>query len=109
MTPLTRTADPDTSHEAAVDAEKNRQWTRLAVMEALWVLGQATDEEIAEVAHHFSQQFSFSGLRTRRCEMVRSGIVRQLRWDNLHVGVERKTRSGCWAKVWELTPNGGDE
>lgn len=108
MTPLARTSDPDTSRDAAWVAKMNRQWTRLAVMEALWALDQATDEQIEEWSRVQIPCFSPSGLRTRRLEMQREGKVRQVRYPN-GMFKYRRTRSGCEALVWELTPQEGEE
>lgn len=118
MTPLARTSDPETSVEAAAYAVTNRQWTRMAVVDALWSLERATDEEIEDwVRHNWPMAMSPSGLRTRRKELERLGFVRKAYQplgeaapDSYYViPLRRRTQSGCFAQVWELTPNEGEE
>ncbi len=90
----TRKTDPETSLAAAASVTELTKKQEL-VLSVLRELGPMTDEQIAE---QWVRPFSESGLRTRRSELVRRGLVR---WTGEH----RKLRSGRMARVWEA-PDG---
>ena len=87
----TRKTDPETSLAAAESVAKITEKQR-SVLAVLRHYGPATDEEIRDKFPPNSQ--SDSGLRTRRSELVRRGLVR-------HSGEYRTLASGRQARVWE--------
>lgn len=94
--PVARSTDPDTSH-AAADSVSD-ETIRTSYMRILGVLNNEdrTDEEIAQILQGWP---TLSGLRTRRCEMVRLGLVT---WS----GEKRTLKSGRKARVWAITDLG---
>jgi len=101
LLPRARNEDPETSHQAAKSV-KERTVTELHrwILSTLrWeVSGGMTDEEL-QVFHSISYSSkpppsSNSGLRTRRCELVRMGLVEE-------VG-RSKTKGGRSCIVWGL-------
>ena len=95
-TPLARLSDPDSSHAAARSVTGLRDKQR-AVLDALVACGGlATDEQIAVryVRDGYPPQ-SDSGLRTRRAELVRAGLVKDS-------GVRAKLRTGRKAVLWAV-------
>ena len=93
MTAIARNTDPETSHEAA--ATVRVRTSQLAVY-ALLCHGPATDEQLAERADQMGVVMSPSGLRSRRCELVRMGWV-------CDTGRREITASGRRSIVWEIT------
>lgn len=90
-----RSTDPDTSHEAAASIKDLRQ-SQFKV----WMLfgafpDGATDEELLDRARQIGFLISDSGLRTRRSELVRQGLVE---WS----GEKKWTTSGRRTRVWQL-------
>jgi len=86
-----RNADPVTSHQAA-ESVTNMRTLHSLILGVLVSAGPLTDEGIAE---NFSYaMFSPSGLRSRRAELVRMGLVRDS-------GERKLTRSGRKTIVWE--------
>jgi hypothetical protein len=90
---LARTTDPSTSHQAAqsVSVLRHRQWVLAAISD----FGPMTDEAMVSLLDACELQISPSSARTRRCELVRMGLVRES-----GLGV---TRSGRSAVRWEAT------
>ena len=94
-TPRARTTDPETSHEAA-ESVRNVTTTHEYVLRAL--RRPRTDRELLEAYRQFKRapRASESGIRSRRAELVRAGLVRDSK---------RRVRleSGRRAIVWEKT------
>jgi len=90
-----RTMDPETSHEAA-ESVRNVTTTHEYVLRAL--RRPRTDPELLEAYRQFKRapRASESGIRSRRAELVRAGLVRDSK---------RRVRleSGRRAIVWEKT------
>lgn len=97
---LARATDPDTSHEAAAIVARNltrRQQDVLRVMRqhtAISDVALVAMYDLAAAAGRVSQQ-SQSGIRTRRCELVRRGLVRDS-------GKRVRLGSGRGAIAWEV-------
>jgi len=91
MTHLARTSDPETSRSAPQGIPLSEH--RAAVLEAMTLLGEATDEEL--LRHPLVNRQTPSGIRTRRAELVRLGLV-------VNSGHQRPTERGCRAVVWRL-------
>ncbi len=93
-----RRTDPETSWEAARSVSKKLRETQTAVLTFLRQYGPMTDEKlVAEYALlHATPSQSPSGLRTRRGELVRQGLVRD-------TGRREKLRSGSSGNVWEAS------
>ena len=96
--PKARATDPETSHKA-VPKKLNLTRCREAALVVLRELGPMTDEQLhsaysarARMGHAPSQ--SPSGLRTRRCELVRMGLARF---------VGETTTGGKSLSVWSAT------
>lgn len=98
--PKARRSDPDTSVAAADSVKRTtveRQRTRIVAL--LDVRGPCTDEELASwYIHHWDDDFTPSGLRTRRSELVK---LRRVEW----TGEKRRISTGRLARVWRLRPN----
>ena len=93
---LARYTDPATSHEAAATVTDLRK-KQADVWHMLNTLGPLTDEQLVDAfASDWATpiQQSPSGVRTRRSELARKGLVRA-------TGTLRVTRSGRKAQVWE--------
>lgn len=80
--PKARATDPETSHKA-VPKKLNLTRNRKAVLVVLRELGPMTDEQLhsaysARARTGRAPAQSPSGLRTRRCELVRMGLVKSL-------------------------------
>lgn len=93
--PVARSTDPATSHEAAASITDLRK-KQADVWHMLHTLGAMTDEQLVDAfasdwASHMAQ--SPSGVRTRRNELARMGLVQD-------TGDLRPTRGGRRAKVW---------
>jgi hypothetical protein len=88
---LVRGSDPVTSREAAAGVQGRLVSDRAVVLEALREVGPCTDEVLVEFAQVLG--LSPSGVRTRRCELVRAGLV-------LDTGRVGRTVSGRRAIVW---------
>lgn len=96
-TAYARTTDPDTSH-AAAESITDLRLRQAAVLSVLNFVGQLTDEELVEQYGEISPvPQSPSGIRTRRAELVRKGLVR-------YAGYKRVLRSGRLGRVWEAAP-----
>jgi len=92
-TPRARTTDPKTSHDAA-ESVHDVTATQDYVLRAL--RKPRTDVELLEAYRNFKRapRASESGLRTRRSELVRQGLVRDS-------GRRVVLESGRAAIVWE--------
>ena len=94
-----RTSDPDTSHAAA--ASLTPETLRLSQSAVLSVLteypGGLTDQGLALVYGSRRPAQSESGLRTRRAELVRGGLV-------VDTGRRERLASGRMAVVWAVAP-----
>jgi hypothetical protein len=94
-TPKARRTDPKTSHDAA-DSVRDVTATQEYVLRAL--RRPRADVELVEAYRNFKRapRASESGLRTRRSELVRQGLVRDS-------GRRIVLESGRAAIVWEKT------
>lgn len=97
--PIARSSDPETSHEAAESVTHVRR-SQAAVLGVLAFLGPSTDNELISdyeegIAKYGLPQQSPSGIRTRRAELVRDGLVKDS-------GKRTWLPSGRRAIVWEL-------
>ena len=94
-TPRARTTDPKTSHDAA-ESVREITATQEYVLKAL--RRPRTDVELVKAYSAFKRapRASESGIRSRRAELVRSGLVRD---SDRRVKLE----SGRFAIVWEKT------
>lgn len=95
--PTARTADLDTSHEAARSV-KNLSETKEAILRILRTK-QLTDDQIYQIFFQGAEQgywshASMSGVRSRRAELVRDGLVKQV--------AKSETRFGRKCYVWGL-------
>ena len=92
-----RRTDPETSHEAAASIE-GLTARRQAVLEVLRRYGPLTDEELVGIYEEkrVLPPQSPSGIRTRRNELVRAGLVEA-------TDILRTTVSGRRAKTWSPT------
>ena len=95
--PVARTGDPDTSH-AAAKSVRNLTNKQEAVLTLFQGYGPMTDEtmRVKYLASGHRGPQSESGLRTRRSELVRKGLVKDS-------GERVKLASGRMAIVWEAT------
>lgn len=92
-----RNTDPATSHEAAKKVTNTARVQNI-ILSILWARGPLTDPQIAEqyynrVADGSAPLASESGLRTRRAELVKKGLVHA-------TGEREKLDSGRTATVW---------
>jgi hypothetical protein len=90
---LTRTGDPETSHDAAASLRDVRASQR-RVYELLRDYGPCTDEELQALAPRDGFLISPSGLRTRRHELVVLGFVKDS-------GRRTTMSTGRQAIIWE--------
>jgi hypothetical protein len=91
---LTRTNDPQTSHDAAASLKDVRASQR-AVYQMLRDYGPSTDERLQQLAHDHGIRMSPSGLRTRRHELTALGLV-------VDSGRTAVLATGRAAIVWEI-------
>jgi hypothetical protein len=91
-----RSTDPDTSHDAARSIGEMTE-KRQAVLDIIRAIGGGTDEDIIDAYRSSSAPMqSASGIRTRRAELVRCGLVEDS-------GMRRNRSSGRHAIVWRVT------
>ena len=95
MTPVARHTDPETSRRAAASVKDVTQ-TQAGILRTLWQIGQGDDEDIYL---YYGEYISESGLRTRRSELVRLGLVEDS-------GRRGLTASGRSCIIWRLTEQG---
>lgn len=91
-TPQARWTDPETSHIAAASVSRLTE-KRAAVLLLLREIGPATDEEL--VATYSGPPQKDSGIRTRRSELVKLGLVRP-------TGERVRNRTGGLSQTWEV-------
>jgi hypothetical protein len=96
-----RATDPSTSHAAAASVRGTPD-KRGACLLALATCGPCTDEELftyylRQVPAQGWPMQSPSGLRTRRAELVREGLVRDSKMRSLTVAGRRSI-------LWEVSP-----
>lgn len=92
-----RTSDPDTSQAAALAVTRMTS-KRLAVLRLFELSGEMTDEQLLDRYRSRSRsrgwpEQSESGLRTRRCELIRMGQLQD-------TGRTRRMTTGRMAKIW---------
>jgi hypothetical protein len=94
-----RRADPETSHQAAASVQHTR-WSQQCVLYLLRAQREpVTDERIVELYEEARDRFqvfpqqSPSGIRTRRSELVRQGLVE-------YTGIRVPLASGRNARTW---------
>ena len=97
--PSARPSDPETSHEAAHDAEFHASKGRLLVLFYLNKYGPLTDFELARLT-----AWQQTSIGKRRHECMEAGLVEVLR--NGEDVVKRPAPSGSNARVWKLTDKG---
>ena len=90
--PKARRTDPQTSHDAAESVERVTD-TQLYILQAL--RRPRTDIQLIEAYRAIGKapQASESGIRTRRAELVRKGLV-------VDAGIKQVLPSGRMAIVW---------
>jgi len=97
--PRARKTDPETSHLAAKRAGRNAYTARVVVLRLLVEHGPLTDQGMEQLAKQRKYPVSPSGLRSRRVELKRKGLVRS-------TGRYAEILSGGKAEVWEITAAG---
>lgn len=90
--PMARLTDPSTSHEAAASVNDVRTSQRF-IYGMIRALGGATDEELVRRVKSAQVAMSESGIRTRRSELVRLGLI-------VDSGARKRTASGRRSIVW---------
>lgn len=93
-TPKARATDPATSHAAAAELKRDSV-TRLRAVVLNALRGKPMDDtELVVYIHDMRPQYSASGIRTRRSELVELNLVRDS-------GLRQKLLSGRMAIIWE--------
>lgn len=93
-----RAGDPSTSHEAAASVrESSSQSVRDEILRVLRAYGPLSDEQISYQV--IGVKSSPSGLRTRRSELVKAGLV------EMHKSTGR-TFAGRRCMVWRVVETG---
>ena len=90
-TPHARNTDPQTSHDAAASVKRIRENQQL-ILACIKRLGPVTDEQLVKKLSFYTPM-SPSGIRTRRNELVKQGLVRDS-------GHREKLASGRLAILW---------
>lgn len=90
--PRARKRDPETSAEAA-DSVLRLNDKRKAVLSVIRRHGPVSDEDIATLYPDHAPEQSPSGLRTRRSELVKMGLVR---WSGAHTTMDTGRRARLW-------------
>lgn len=99
-----RHTDPDTSHDAAASV-KHIRISQRCVLAVLRTHSPLTDEELVTMYEDARRRFqvfppqSPSGIRTRRAELVKQGLVE-------YTGTKRPLASGRMAQTWQVTHAG---
>ena len=96
-----RRTDPETSHAAAASPTPGTLRPRQAEVLNILRQGPMHDQRIAATALAWHSKQSPSGLRTRRAELVATGLVEDS-------GRREILPSGRGSVVWQLTPKGRD-
>lgn len=99
MSPVARRTDPETSHAAAASVGDVRL-TQAAILRLFTVYGPMTDEDLVAIYQIRGgdmglPQQSASGLRTRRDELVKRGLIE-------YGGEKAQIASGRYARIWQL-------
>ena len=95
-----RTSDPWTSHAAAASLASDKiRGAQSAVLRFLRRNGPMEDERLVKLYNGDPTQ-SPSGLRTRRAELVKKGLI-------VDSGKRIVTKSGRKAIVWQVVPGAG--
>lgn len=103
-TPVARRNDPSTSHLAA-DSVRNVTETHRRILDLLAAFGDDHDEGLLSTWELMADReegwypISPSGLRSRRAELVKCGLV-------VDSGVKANTKSGRSTIVWTITDEG---
>lgn len=98
-TPLARNTDPDTSLAAAASVRKVTE-THRRILAILLGTGPMTDEQIGFAWRRLTdEKISPSGLRSRRAELVKSGLVEDS-------GEVARTESNRATIVWRISDAG---
>jgi len=92
--PVARHTDPSTSHEAAQSVKDVRK-SQQAIYALIQALGGATDEELVRRVRSAGIPMSESGVRTRRSELVKHGLV-------VDSGERKRTVAGRRTIVWTV-------
>lgn len=87
-----------TSHEAAESVERVSK-VQVMVLRSLATWNNLTDEQILHWTTTWGYKVSASGLRSRRSELVKAGLVEDS-------GERGKTASGRKTIIWRLTEAG---
>ena len=95
--PIARTSDPATSWKAATSVKKKTINTAMRTILSALSMSPLTDEELHD-NHAPFHKVSPSGLRTRRNELLKAGLI-------VSCG-EGKTKSGRSCHKWQLTLRG---
>ena len=92
-----RTTDPETSHEAAESVTPMIRMSQLNILRAFRWYGRMTDYELIEAGYPATRlpHQSPSGLRTRRNELVKAGLLEDS-------GKREVLPSGRKAIVWQV-------
>lgn len=97
---VARSSDPETSHAAAASVGDLRV-SQAAVLRLLGAFGPMSDELLCKLYDKFWLQYDYpqqshSGIRSRRAELVRLGLVAP-------TGEKVEMDSGRMARVWGAT------
>lgn len=92
-----RSTDPETSHRAAASTGDLRL-SQGCILQLLRVFGPMTDEALCATYAKFGVQYEYprqsdSGIRSRRAELVRLGLVE-------YTGEKLPISTGRLARVW---------
>jgi len=89
-----RSTDPETSHEAAAQADTFRSVK--AVFDSLGQYGPLADFELVSLMHSLGYAFSPERIRTARNSLTKVGKIE-------HTGYYRLTPTNRRARVWAVT------
>jgi hypothetical protein len=101
-----RRTDPVTSHEAAASVSKKMRANQRAVLTVLARIGPSTDIDLVDQYDRLARKLDLprqagSGIRTRRDELRRQGLV-------VDTGTKAILPSGRRAIVWAAVDKAGD-
>lgn len=97
-----RLSDPETSHQAAASVGDLRL-SQAAILQFLSTFGPMTDERLVDTYTAFWRQWDYpaqspQGIRSRRAELVRLGLVE-------FTGEKALMSTGRMARVWRVREN----
>lgn len=96
---IVRRNDPETSFNAAVSQTSEKRQRMYSLIHSYLNQGSLTDEELVGVLNSGrNPEFSPSGIRSRRAELVKAGWVRDS-------GLQATSRAGHPTTVWEIVPH----